>query len=117
VRRTLERLRESLHGALESFELLDGTRYYYGRLATHKVMFVYALDAQLGRAGDWHEPPEIYRKLLEARDPAAVLEKLGEAYPQGALVNVAEIFDVDALVNERRLELLPVEPVEDLSES
>jgi hypothetical protein len=32
LRRQLKRIEEGLRGTLESFVLLDGTRYYYSRL-------------------------------------------------------------------------------------
>ena len=116
LRGWIKKLERDARGDLESFVLEDGSRFYYDRLETYKEMFLHAMDVQLGRGEDWLEPPEIYRKMLEARDPAEVLKRFEPENPQVALVNVDEIFDADALVNERRLVLLDVEPVEDLSE-
>jgi hypothetical protein len=51
-----------------------------------------------------------------SRDPAAVLEKLRPENPQGAFVNLADLFDPDALVRERRLVPIAMEPPETLTE-
>ena len=111
-RSTIRRLREALRGNLESFELLDGSRYWYDPQEVHKQLFLCAYGLQLGRVG---EPPELFRKLCEARDPAAVLERL-EPESNEAFVNPAAMYDRDALVRERRLVPLVAPEPEDLSE-
>jgi hypothetical protein len=116
LRGWIKRLERGASEDLASFELLDGSTYYYDRLETYKELFLYAYDVQLGEADKWPEPPEIFRKLCEAKDPAVVLEQLRPEDPGRAFVNPAELFDTDALVYERRLVPLAVEPVEDLSE-
>jgi hypothetical protein len=115
LRGWLKRLERGAGEHLESFELLDGTVYYYDRLETYKEQFLHACDLQLGR-GEWPEPPEVYRKMCEARDPAAVLERFKPEDPERAFVNLTELYDTDVLVNERRLVPLCHPPVEDLSE-
>jgi hypothetical protein len=113
----LKRLERAASEDLESFELLDGSTYYYDWLETYRELFLHAYDLHLGMGDKWPEPPEVYRKMCEAKDPAAVLERFKPEDPKRAFVNVAELFDTDALVNERRLVLLlAVEPPEDLSE-
>jgi len=77
---------------------------------------LHAYDVQLGDADKWTEPPEVYRKMCEAKDPAAVLERFKPENPQSAFVNPAELYDTDVLIRERRLVPLYVEPPEDLSE-
>ena len=116
LRSLLRNLKRDARGELESFELLDGSRYYYDRLETHKELFMHAYDVQLGDADKWPEPPEVYRKICEAKDPAAVLERFRPEDPQCAFVNLAELYDTNVLVNERRLVPLTHAPVEDLSE-
>jgi hypothetical protein len=117
LRGWLKRLERGAGEDLESFELLDGSTYYYDRLETYKVLFVHTYDVQLGDADKWPEPPEVYRKICEANDPAAALERLKPEDPQRAFVRPAELYDADVLVHERRLvPLLAVAPVEDLSE-
>lgn len=102
---------------LESLELLDGSTHYYDRLETYKELFLHAYDVQLGDAGKWPEPPEIYRKICEAKDPEAVLERLKTEDPERAFVDATQIYDTDVLVKERRQAPLSHEaPVEDLSE-
>jgi hypothetical protein len=117
LRGHLKRIEESLRGMLGSFELLDGSTYYYDRLETHKELFLYAYDVQLGRGDEWLEPPEVYRKMCEAKDPATVLERFKPENPQGAFVDPTALFERDGLVNERRLVPVSYEPPEDLSKT
>jgi hypothetical protein len=112
----LGRLQHEASKDLEGFELLDNSTYYYDRLETYKELFLHAYDVQLGEADKWLEPPEVYRKICEARDPEAVLERFKPEDLKRAFVNLAELYDTDALVRERRLVPLTHEPVEDLSE-
>jgi hypothetical protein len=116
LRNWIKRLERHASEDLESFELLDGSTYYCDRLETYKELFLYAYDVQLGRGDKWPEPPEIYRKICEARDQAAVLERFKPENPQSAFVDPDALFDANALVDERRLVPLPHPPVEDLSE-
>ena len=116
MRSWIRRLERDARGHLESFELLDGSTYYYDSLETSKELFLHAYDVQIGDAHKWPEPPEVYRKMCEAKDPAAVLEQFKPEDPQRAFVNLAELYDTDVLVNERRLVPLTHAPVEDLSE-
>ena len=116
LRNWLRRLERDARGDLESFELLDGSTYFYDPLETYNELFMHAYDVQLGEADKWPEPPEVYRRMCEARDLAAVLERFKPEEPEGAFVDVSYIFDTNVLVNERRLVLLPHAPVKDLSE-
>jgi hypothetical protein len=115
LRSWIKRLERDARENLERFELQGGITYYYDRLETYKEQFLHACDLQLGR-GEWPEPPEVYRKICEAKDPAAVLERFKPEDPQRAFVNLAELYDTDVLVRERRLVPLTHAPVEDLSE-
>src|SRR5215211_874280 len=116
MRSWIRHLERDARGHLESFELLDGSIYFYDGLQTYKELFLHAYDVQLGDAEKWTEPPEVYRKICEAKDPAAVLERFKPEDPQRAFVNLAKLYDTDVLVNERRLVPLTHAPVEDLSE-
>ena len=116
LRGWIKRLERDASEELESFKLLDGSTYYYDRLETYKELFQHAYDVQLGEGDKWPEPPEVYRKLCEARNPAAVLERFKPEDPHRAFVNLAELYDTDVLVHERRLASLSHAPVEDLSE-
>ena len=116
MRSWIRGLERDARGHLESFVLEDGSTYYYDRLETYKELFLYTYEVQLGRGDKWPEPPEVYRKMCEARDPAAVLERFRPENPQSAFVDPTVLFDTDALVNERRLVPISYEPPEDLSE-
>jgi len=103
LREWIKRLERSAAENLDSFKLRDGSIYYYDPAETYKEMFLHAYDVELGKADEWPQPPEIYRKMCEAKDPALVLERFKPEHPQSAFVNPDEVYDTDALVNERRL--------------
>jgi hypothetical protein len=114
----LGRLERTASENLESFELLGGTIYYFDRLETYGEVFMHGRDVLLGDASEakWPEPPEVYRKICEARDPAKALELFMPEDPTRALVVSTAVFDRYALVNERRLVPISYEPPVDLSE-
>ena len=112
----MKRLERGASEDLASFQLLDGSTYRYDRLETYRELFLHGYALQLGMGDKWPAPPEIYRKICEAKDPAAALEQFRPENPQSAFVNPAELYDTDVLIRERRLVPLAVEPVEDLSE-
>src|SRR5215208_4674878 len=68
LRDQLQRLKRDARGDLDSFVLLDGSRYYYNTTEVHKQLFLHTYDLQLGRRP---EPPEVLTKLCQARNPAA----------------------------------------------
>jgi hypothetical protein len=115
LRDKMRRLEAAARGNLESFELLDGSRYHYDRLETSKELFLHDLACMSADSpSEWPEPPEVYLKMCEARDPAAVLERFAPSDKPTWFIEVP--YERDALINERRL--VPVEhrPIEDLSE-
>ena len=110
----LGRLEKAARGKLESFELRDGSHFFYDPLETYGEMFEHAQDVLLGEP--WPEPPQIFVKMCEAKDPQAVLERFEPVNPSRALVDVTAIYDNDTLIHERRLQpLTHEEPIEDLS--
>jgi|SRR5215208_4212308 len=113
LRDQLQRLKRDARGDLDSFPLLDGSRYYYNTTEVHKQLFLHTYDLQLGRRP---EPPEVLTKLCQARNPAAVLGRFRPERPEQAFVDLAACYDTDALVKGRRLVAFEVEPPEDLSE-
>jgi hypothetical protein len=109
----LRRLKRDARGDLESFVLLDGSRYYYNTTEADKQLFLHAYDLQLGRRP---EPPEVLTKLCQARNPAAVLERFRPERPEQAFMDLAACYDIDALIKDRRLVPYEVDPPQDLSE-
>jgi hypothetical protein len=98
VRSKLRRLEKAAQGSLESFELLDGSRYYFD--PTSFELFLHWCDClRAGSAHNWPEPPEIMRKLCEAKDVAEALERVRV----GGLMS-GIVYDPEILINERRLE-------------
>jgi len=95
LRGRLKRLERTARGELESFELLDGSRYYHNpqtlELFLHWVECVTA-----GNPDKWPEPPEAVRKVTEAKDPEAALERISGGaewipYDRVALIREREI--------------------------
>jgi hypothetical protein len=113
LRAQVRRLKLDLEGSLESFELLDGSRYYFDTAEAHKELFLAACALGVGEVPD---PPELYQKLCQAKDPAAVLERLAPENPEKAFVNPSEIYDREILIKERRLVPIVAPEPEDLSE-
>ena len=91
----LRRLKRDVRGDLESFVLLDGSRYYYSATEVHKQLFLHA---------------------CEARNPAAVLERFKPEHPEQAFMDLSACYGIDALVEDRRLVPFEVEVPQDLSE-
>jgi hypothetical protein len=91
------RLEQEARGELKSFELLDGSRYYFvpgGEL----YLFCFAC-LEAGNPPSWPAPPELLLRVMEARDPAAALQQVWSK----ALDDIFP-FDPEVIVNERRLE-------------
>ena len=104
----LERL---ARGEVESFDLLDGSRYFYEPMEVYKAVFLHGMKClSADSPEEWSEPPEVYVKMCEAIDPAAVLERLTSAEA------IEFPYEREALIFERRLVPVEYEPVEDLSE-
>jgi len=114
LRDKLRRLQKAAEGELESFELLDGSRYYYDTIETARELFLHSYDCHLGSPWPAKLVPEIYLAVCEARDPAAVLERLAPSDKRAWFMELP--YERDTLINERRLVLIEREPVPDLSE-
>jgi hypothetical protein len=112
LRSWVKRLEHQARGELESFELLDGSRYYYNPTATNKELFLHAYDSYMGITSP---TPEIFHKICAAKNPEAALAKIARERPT-EFVDPAALYDCDALVYERRLVPIVVDPPEDLSE-
>jgi hypothetical protein len=109
----LRRLKRDARGDLESFVLLDGSRYYYDKTEADKQLFLHAYYLHLGGQP---EPPEVLTKLCQARNPAAVLPRFLPERPEQAFMDLSACYDTNALVEDRRLVPFEGEPPEDLSE-
>jgi len=114
LRDKLRRLQKAAEGELESFELLDGSRYYYDTMETAKELFLHSYDCHLGRPWPAKLVPQIYLAVCEAKDPAAALERLVPSDKAAWFIELP--YERDTLINERRLVLIRHEPVPDLSE-
>ena len=73
----VNRLRASLRGELESFELTDGTRFWFDEQEAYAELFLFGVGClKAGRAEDRPEPPEIVRALAKAQDRRAAFDAL-----------------------------------------
>jgi hypothetical protein len=99
VRGRIKRLERAAGEHLKCFELLDGSRYYYDptswELFDHWCKCIHA-----GSAHNWPEPPEVMRKLCEAKDVEGVLERI--LHDNGTFSSI--VYDPEILINSRRLE-------------
>jgi hypothetical protein len=98
MRSKLRRLERTARGHLASFELLDGSRYYFD--PTSAELFLHWCEClRADSAHHWPEPPETYKKLTEAKYPERALDEIGSGGSFGTFV-----YDPEVLINERRLE-------------
>jgi hypothetical protein len=89
-------LKGELYGELDSFELLDGSRYYYDP-ASFEV-FLFYCECLKTNAHNWPEPPEVVRKLTKAKNVEEAVVQVFGTGPFSFLV-----YNPDILVRERRL--------------
>jgi len=98
LRSWVKRVERAARGNLASFELLDGSRFFYNPTSWTLFLHWYECAVQ-DTAHDWPPPPEVIQKLTEARDPEAALEQV-----LGTAVFGGMVYDPDVLITERRLE-------------
>jgi hypothetical protein len=117
LRSWLRKLERVSREELASFELLDGSLYFYDPATPELFMHWYDCIGA-GNPDSWPAPPEVVRKLTEAKDPRAALAEVmgdGDDYLT---------YEPEILINERRLEPRSLiagrdpyaQEVEDLSE-
>jgi hypothetical protein len=115
VKDKLTHLERAARGEVESFELRDGSRFYFDYLQTARAMYLHSIKCHTAdTVEEWPAPLQIHLKLLEARDPATVLTHLD---PPGGPQFAPLPYDRNTLISERRLVPLFTGPVKDLSES
>ena len=120
MRAKLRRLEAAARGNLESFELEDGSRYWYDPSNAERFLHSLAcLRAQGEGKTSFPAPPETARALTRAKDRAAAFDQV---YGEGGSFTVIP-YDRESLV--QRGELVPRsmvvgkelgEPIPDLSE-
>ena len=101
VRSWLKRIERAARGDVESFELLDGTRFFFDPASWD--LFEHWMECgKAGSAHHWPPPPEVVQKLTEAKDVAQAIEKVrGEGWN-------CLVYDEETLITERRLEPRPL---------
>ena len=98
LRSWVKRLEHGARGSLESFVLVDGSRYYYDPQSGE--CFLHAMECMRAQhlGGEaFPEPPETIKALVRARDRAAALEQVAGGtfdvfpYEREALVERGEL--------------------------
>ena len=97
LRDRLKRAERAARGDLASFELLDGSRYYFS--PADPDLFLHWFKCAGTSAHNWPPAPEVVRKLTEAKDVGAALESVRGEGSYNFIV-----YDPDVLISERRLE-------------
>ena len=89
LRSVVARLRRDAKGEFDSFPLLDGSTFRYHRMEAMRDLYIYACDSELGLDP---EPPLIWVKLIQARDPESVLSRFRASNPASAFINLDELY-------------------------
>jgi len=115
LRSWVRRLERKSKKGLASFELVDGSTYYYDPLEAYASFIVFAYH--LG-SGEKAEVPDVFRKLEKAADIHAALDGLRPDRPDLAPHTLEGVFDIEHLLAHRELVVRAeaLEPAEDLSE-
>jgi hypothetical protein len=98
IRGWVKRLEHAARKDLASFELLDGSRYYFDPASPELFMHWYECG-KAGSAHHWPEPPEVMRKLAQAKDVERAIELVRGEGSWDFLV-----YDIEVLISERTLE-------------
>jgi hypothetical protein len=99
MRRWIKRLEHAARGDLASFELLDGSYYYYFDPASAELFVHWYECGKAGSAHHWPEPPEVMRKLTQAKDVERAVELVRGEGSWDFLV-----YDIEVLMSDRSLE-------------
>ena len=95
LRNWVKKLEHTARGNLESFELLDGSRYYHNPQSP-KLFLHWSACLRAGNPEKWPEPPEAVRKVTQGKDPRAALKSIMGGGSWSVLP-----YDLEALVRER----------------
>ena len=101
LRDELNRLRASLRGELESFDLEGGGKYWYDPQAVGAELFLHGCAClRAGAPENRPEPPEIVRALAKAKDRRAAFHALA---PNPMFPYEREAFIRDGLLIHRSM--------------
>jgi hypothetical protein len=98
IRGWVKRLEHAARGDLASLELLDGSRYYFDP-ASPELFMHWCECGKAGSAHHWPEPPEVMRKLAQAKDVERAIELVRAEGSWDFFV-----YDIEVLISERTLE-------------
>ncbi len=78
----LDRLQKTMQGKLSSFELADGTRYFFDPEESFSHVFQFFSDSMMAdsRREPRPEPPEILKAISNARDRGDALSRAMNGY-------------------------------------
>jgi hypothetical protein len=98
IRGWVKRLERASREHLASFELRDSSRYYFDPTSPELFMHWYECG-KAGSAHHWPDPPEVMRKLTEAKDVERAIELV---WGEGSWDFF--VYDIEVLISERTLE-------------
>jgi hypothetical protein len=98
LRDKMRRVEQAVRGKLGSFMLEDGSRYYFDPTSA-ELFLHWCACIRAGSAHNWPPPPEVMRKLCEAKN---IEEALEQVRGEGSFSTF--VYDPEVLINERRLE-------------
>jgi hypothetical protein len=104
LKEQIKRLRRALEDNLESFELADGTTFFYGPQSPE--LFMYTVEcgkAQAEGKPTFPEPPAIITAIARARDRAGAFYQVFDHDRAGAFVSKGFPFEYEALIEEGNL--------------
>src|SRR5215204_1668615 len=93
--------RAATSGGLASFALLDGSRYYFDPASPD--LYLHWVECIKTSADRWPEPPEVLRKLCQAKDVERAIDVVRGEGSWDFIV-----YDIEVLKSERRLEPRPL---------
>jgi hypothetical protein len=77
LRDALRALKREARGQVESFELEDGSRFYYDANEAAKELYLHFFECGCADSvAERPEPPEVLRAVLRARDRRSAVEQL-----------------------------------------
>jgi hypothetical protein len=85
----LRKLEHVASEEMESFELEDGSTYFYDRVEAFGELYVFGYDTELGNDPDL---PEIWTKITQARDPELVLRRFRATEPTKAFIDFEKLY-------------------------
>jgi hypothetical protein len=104
LKEQIKRLRRAMENNVESFELADGSRFYFDPQSPELFLYTCACgDAQGEGKTTFPEPPAVIKAIARAKDRAAAYHQVFERDRAGSFVSETFPFEYEALIEEGKL--------------